>query len=99
MIYKFRSRASGDLIMLGPDGDRLLGLIGRQPSPRGIIEPAAMAAAIAALESAVAADAAAAEADDDAARPRSVSLRQRAWPMIDLLKRALAAGEPVVWGA
>ena len=28
-----------------------------------------------------------------------VGLRQRLWPVIDLFERALAAREPVVWGA
>ena len=99
MIYKFKSKATGDLIMLGPQGDEVLALIGRAPALQGIIEPAAMAAAIQALESAVAAEAsAAAEKDEDGARPRTVSLRQRAWPMIEMLKRALAAEQPVVWG-
>ncbi len=27
-----------------------------------------------------------------------VSLRQRAWPVVEMLKRALAADTPVVWG-
>jgi len=99
MIYKFKSKATGDLIMLGPQGDELLALIGRAPAPQGIIEPAAMGAAIHALEAAVAAEAsAAAEKDEDDTRPRTVSLRQRAWPMMEMLKRALAAEQPVVWG-
>jgi hypothetical protein len=28
-----------------------------------------------------------------------VSLRQRVWPMVEMIKRALAAREPIVWGA
>jgi len=95
-MYKFRSKAAGDLIMLGPQGDQLLRVIGREPAAQGIIEPAAMAAAIAALEAAVAAEVEAPEADDG--RARAVSLRQRAWPMIEMLKSAQAAGQPVVWG-
>jgi Domain of unknown function (DUF1840) len=106
MIYKFKSKATGDTIMLGPNGDQLLRLLGREPAPKGIIEVAAMPAAIAALQAAVVADDAArtrqAEADDGdeaAAGARDpVSLRSRLWPMVDMLKRALAAGEPVVWG-
>ena len=53
MIYKFRSKAAGDLIMLEPHGDQLLRLLGREPAPKGIIEPAQMPAAIAALQAAV----------------------------------------------
>ncbi|MDE2160471.1 MAG: DUF1840 family protein, partial [Burkholderiales bacterium] len=54
MIYKFKSSVAADLIMLGADGDRLLRLIGREPAPKGIIEPGAMGAAVAALEAAIA---------------------------------------------
>jgi hypothetical protein len=46
MIYKFKSKATGDVIMLGPTGDQLLRCIGREPAPKGIIEPAAMPAAM-----------------------------------------------------
>ena len=107
MIYKFKSKAGGDVIMLGPNGDALLRILGREPAAKGIIEPASMAAAIAAIEQAVAADEAAradagrSTASAASAPPTSadgVALRQRLWPMVDLLKRAAAAVEPVVWG-
>ena len=102
MIYKFKSKACGDVIMLGPNGDQMLRLIGREPSPKGIIEVEHMAAAIQALQSAVRSDEIPAEADEEpadeaAARP-AITLRQRLWPVIDMLKRAQAAREPVVWG-
>ncbi len=103
MIYKFKSPAAADLIMLGPHGDQVLRLLGREPSAQGIIEPAAMPAAIAALQAAVdgeeptPADAETAAADDEPARP-AVGLRQRLWPLVEMLRRAHAAGEPVVWG-
>ncbi len=106
MIYKFKSKASGDIIMMGPTGDALMRALGRSPAPKGIIEPADMAAAMAAIEQAVLADEAArAEAEREAAArgeklaPReAVALRQRLWPMLDMLKRSAAANEPVVWG-
>ncbi|MBK1614869.1 hypothetical protein CKO44_15470 [Rubrivivax gelatinosus] len=97
MIYKFRSKATGDLIMLGPHGDQILRLLGRDPAPQGIIEPGAMAAAIAALEAASAADDEGGDADD-APGSSAVSLRRRAWPMIQMLRRAQAEGESIVWG-
>ena len=99
MIYKFKSKASGNLVMLGPDGDRLLRLIGREPAPRGIIEPAAMAAVQRLLQDAVAAESGAAAVDDgDTASAPAVRLKQRVWPMLQMLERAEAAGEPIVWG-
>jgi hypothetical protein len=96
MIYKFKSKASGDVIMLGANGDQILRVIGREPAARGIIEPAAMPAAIAALEAAVAAEDATAADDDES--PKSISLRRRAWPVLDMLRRALGEEQPIVWG-
>jgi len=108
MIYKFKSKATGDLIMLGPHGDQVLRLIGREPAAQGIIEPAGMAAALAALQDAVAAESAqdaTAAADDtgthsdtDPDPARAVALRQRVWPMVEMLRRAQAAEAAVVWG-
>ncbi len=96
MIYKFKSPASGDVIMLGPQGDQLLRLLGREPSGQGVVEPADMAAALRALQAAIA-SAEAPPADDDApAQP--VGLRQRLWPMVEMLRRAQAAQARVVWG-
>lgn len=102
MIYKFKSKAAGDVIMMGPTGDKVLGLIGKDATPKGIIEPAQMPAAIQTLADAVAADdaARAATGDDEAAAGSrdAISLRQRAWPLVEMMKRALAADEPVTWG-
>ena len=101
MIYKFTSRATGDVIMLGPHGDHLLSLLGREPAPKGIIEVAHMAEAMARIEAAVAAeDAAHAEAQQagEPAPADAVSLRQRLWPMLEMLRTAQAADVPVVWG-
>jgi hypothetical protein len=103
MMYRFRSQATGDVLMMQATGDVVLRLLGREPAERGIIEVAHMADAIARLQAASAASAAAPDAapgddaaDDDA--QRGVGLRQRLWPMIEMLRRAQAAGEPVVWG-
>lgn len=99
MIYKFKSKASGDVIMLGALGDRLLTLMGKEPAAKGIIEPVAFPAAISALQAAIAEEECeqAQAAEDDAATP-SISLRQRAWPLIDMMQRCQAAQEPIVWG-
>ncbi len=104
MIYKFKSPATGDVIMMGPHGDELLHALGRSPSPKGVIDVADMPAAISALEAAVAEDEArAANAperpeQDDGSRRAPVGLKQRFWPMVEMLRRAQGAGEPVVWG-
>jgi Domain of unknown function (DUF1840) len=109
VLYKFRSKAAGDVIMLEPNGDQLLRLIGKSPARTGIVEPLAMPMAIAALERAVAEDEAARaqaardagagdDKADDATGARAISLRQRVWPMVEMMRRAQAADEPIVWG-
>ncbi|MBP7605741.1 MAG: DUF1840 domain-containing protein [Giesbergeria sp.] len=125
MLYKFKSRSTADLILLEPQGRRLLQIIGKEPGPTGIVTAAQIPSAIEALESAVAAEerqaaaqqeAAAAAArqeqgttdnngdkndkdEADARRSEFVSLRQRAAPFIDMLRRSAEAGHDVVWGA
>ena len=96
MIYKFKSPATGDVIMLGPNGDQLLRALGREPAPRGIFEVADMPAAVVALQAAIAADEQPSEDED---RPPPVGLRQRFWPMVEMLRRAHAAEAVIVWGA
>lgn len=112
MLYKFKSRSTADLIMLEPDGKRLLQLIGKDPGPRGIVTAEQIPAAVQALEAAVLdeerrfgeggqpanADAADEMEPDDKDRD-PVGLRQRAAPFIDMLRRSAAEGSDVVWGA
>jgi hypothetical protein len=106
MLYKFKSKAAGDLIMLEPNGRQVLQIIGKDPSPKGIIEPAQMAAAILALEAAIArdeaeqkqADAQALAKGEKAAHAEGISLRQRAVPFVDMLRRAEKDGQDIVWG-
>jgi len=107
MIYKFKSDVSADIIMMGPDGDKVLRLIGKEPAPRGILEAEAMPAAIVAMEQAImAAKAVDVDASDDVEDDRShpeaaakaIRLQQRAWPLLEMMKRAAAADKDIVWG-
>jgi len=106
MIYKFKSKAAGDVIMTGPAGDAILKLIGKEPAAKGIIEVSQMADAMRAIESAIAADdaarAQARNSPDDADNPSpatgGVTLRQRAWPLVEMMKRSGAENADIVWG-
>ena len=107
MLYKFKSKAAADLIMTEPVGDRILRLIGREPSSQGILLVADMPAALDALQAAIEADEAirraAAESDDEAVQAEAaardrISLRQRAWPFVEMVKRTLAGRADIVWG-
>ena len=106
MLFKFKSKAAGDLIMLEPNGRRVLEIIGKDSGPKGIIEPPQMPGAIAALEAAIAKEEADHQQAIAEARARgeappsfeSISLRQRAKPFIDMLRRCEQAGKEIVWG-
>ena len=106
MIYKFKSKAAGDVIMLEPNGRRVLEIIRKDPGSQGIILPAQMKEAIDALTAAVAQE----EADHKAATGQAlaqgktvpkfegVSLRQRAHPFIEMLRQCEKANADIVWG-
>ncbi len=105
MLYRFKSKASGDVIMTQVDGDEVLRAMGREPAERGIVTVAQLPLAIESLQSAVARQDAALgtrspPADDAAGTDDApaVGLKRRAWPMLDMLQRARDAEVDIVWG-
>jgi hypothetical protein len=108
--YEFKSKATGRLLLLGPSAEQLLRVIGKEPAATGIIAPAVMPAAIAAIAAAIDQEEAQARtpihsavgalvADgSDATRGDGVTLRQRAWPFVEMMKQAHRDGEAIVWG-
>ena len=108
-MYKFKSRVTGELIMLEPNGRQMLKILGKDDPAslaKGILLPEHMAAAIQALDAAVAQDEAAQKQRSQEAlaqgqtlpRPEGISLRQRATPFIAMVKRCHQADEEIVWG-
>lgn len=111
MLFKFKSKVAGDLIMLEPNGRRVLEIIGKDSSMAGILLPAQIPAALSALASAIKEEGAAIEkakrnlnansSDADCAAPNTshvIPLRQRTLPFVELLKRCLKADAEIVWG-
>jgi hypothetical protein len=106
MLYRFKSQATADVVMLEANARQLLGIVGKSAGAEGIITVDQMPAAIAALEAAVRHesanahdhDALAVEDHEEDAKRQHVGLHQRAAPFIHMLKDALAAGKDVVWG-
>ena len=107
MIYKFKSKAAGDVIMLQPNGQKILEIVGKDSAAsKGIIQPAEMKAAVDALNAAIAQEeadqkAALAQALADGKTPpkfEGISLRQRTHPFIEMLSRCEKAGKEIVWG-
>lgn len=104
MLYKFKSQACAEVIMLQENGAQILTLIGKSPAPQGIITAAQIPAAITTLEAAIEADEPAPAIQDEnlaqevEAQGDQISLRHRAAPFIDLLRCSAQAGKDVVWG-
>ncbi len=104
MLYKFKSRAAADLIMLEPQGRQIVTIMGKTPGASGIVTAAQIPAAIAALEAAVAAEEALPPVDEageevtEQERAEAVRLRQRVAPLIEMLRRSAAEQVDVVWG-
>lgn len=109
MIYEFKSRVTGTVVMNQDAAEWILGVIGKQPGPQGIITVDQMPAAIAALREAVEQDKQAIrearrestgqeEEDEPDAPGAVVSRAQRAWPFIEMLVAAQQGGREVTWG-
>lgn len=107
MLYRFKSRATGDLVMLEASGRRVLEILGKDPSGPGILTPAQMPAGVSALQEAVRADDAererlareAQERDETLPEPADrVTLRMRTAPFIEMLQHCMREDTEVVWG-
>ena len=107
MLYKFKSRATADLIMLEANGRQVLDIIGKPADDEhGIIAAEQIPAAIAALEAAAREDMArrsepSEKADDEGASAAAaepvVGLSQRIAPFLEMLRRSAAEGREVIW--
>lgn len=105
-LYRFKSRETGDLVMLQPHGQRVLEIIGKDPSAPGILLPSQIPAAVAALREAVRAEEALQQQQTAEAQARGelppafdpVNLRVRSAPFIEMLQRCEAAQVEIVWG-
>ncbi|MBB2486699.1 DUF1840 domain-containing protein [Mitsuaria sp. WAJ17] len=104
-MYRFKSKAAADVIYLPEAAKQVLAALGRESSPQGIIETADLPAAQQALLAAVEADEAAfaalvaeAEAQGEAPpRRQGITLKQRVWPLLDMLRLSEAERVDVVW--
>jgi hypothetical protein len=109
MIYKFKSKATGDLIMLQAHGQTILKIIGKADAEqlqRGILLPEDMPQAILALQQAVSeeeqlrmelAQQAAAQGQPPPPAP-ALGLRQRSLPFIQMVQRCMTEKKEIVWG-
>lgn len=99
----FKSKATGDLLMLTAHAGALLGSLGKSVSGAGVLTVEQMPAALTVLKSLDDGVPYRVEpADDDEASlalmDEPVSQRKRAVPLVRMIEEALAAREPIVWG-
>jgi len=109
MLLVFHSKAAADVLMLSHHAAPILQAAGKagttdQDVPeRGVFTAVQLPAAIAAIERATAqAGAPMQDADPDEPVPamaQPVSLRVRAYPLLDMLRRAQKKGVDVLWEA
>lgn len=105
MIFTFRTKATGELIMLSQHAQPLLEMAGKaldiSMEPQGVFTPEQLPAAIAGIEAALrAAEDPDFDEDDpeEAERARQyVGLGQRAFPLLDMLRKAQAKDVNVTW--
>ena len=103
MLYKFKSQASGDLIMFEEHAKAILEIIGKEPAPKGILLLKDMPQALLALEAATQEPEHTKVLDTQDAHLKEedlnwVSLRQRAAPFKQMIKQCMLEEHPIVWG-
>jgi hypothetical protein len=113
VIVTFQSPASGDVIMFGDVAQRMMKLMGKDVTDKGIVTVEQLPDAIARLKAAIEEDkqqraglgeedlpqteAAGNGGHAQSSRP-FVTLTQRAIPLLELLEWSLKKKKPVVWG-
>ncbi|MFN3566259.1 MAG: DUF1840 domain-containing protein [Burkholderiaceae bacterium] len=110
-LVVFRSKAAGEIFMFAETARRIFEIIGKAEAPRGVITAEQVPEALARLTAAVeaekaqlkAAQAQAEEAErrgeDEAGKgERAITLAQRAYPLIEMLRAAQKKKVEVTWG-
>ena len=104
MLYKFKSKNAGDVIMLEPHGRQVLEIIGKEAGPKGIILPEQMPAAMLDLRAAIEKEELLerqqqlAQNAEQKNQPPGIALRHRALPFMQMLEACHRQGDSVVWG-
>jgi hypothetical protein len=112
MIVTFQSPASGDVIMFGDVAQRMMKLMGKDVTDKGIVTVEQLPDAIARLKAAIEEDKQQRTGVQEENAPQTepagsggaqgsrpfVSLTQRAVPLLELLEWSLKKNKPVIWG-
>jgi hypothetical protein len=110
-LVVFRSKAAGEIFMFAETARRILAIIGKEDTPRGVVSAEQVGDALARLTAAVEEEKAqleqAREEAEQAQRrgepageggPRAITLAQRAYPLLEMLRAAQKKKVDVTWG-
>ncbi len=110
-LVVFRSKAAGEIFMFAETARRIFDILGRPQAPRGVITAAQISDALTRLQAAVdeekaALKDAATDAQEQDRRsdtgategPRPITLGQRAYPLLEMLRAAQNKNVDVTWG-
>ena len=108
-LVVFRSKAAGEIFMFAETARRILDIVGKQDTPRGVISAEQVGEALARLAAAVEEEKAQVErAREDAEQAqrrgepaegaRAITLGQRAYPLLEMLRAAQRKRVDVTWG-
>jgi len=111
-LVVFRSKAAGEIFMFAETARRIFEIIGKDGGPRGVITAEQVPDALARLQAAVDEERAQLKAAEDDARAadrhgnadtevagqRAITLGQRAFPLLEMLRAANKKGVDVTWG-
>ena len=106
MAYRFKSRMTGDVVMLAHNGKQLLEILGKDPSGPGVLLFEDMPKALTAIEQAIVKDEADYEARKQEAQakgepepePERISLRVRTKPFVEMVNQCMKEKVELVWG-
>lgn len=104
MLIIFRSKAAANVLMLKDLTERLLTILGRELTSEGIFTVEQLPLAIHQLEAAIAHEKLkqsnqeqSVQHTEEQQKTEDLSLAQRAFPLLDMLRRAASKNEPVIW--
>lgn len=109
MIYHFHSKAGPEVIMLSDLSERIFTILGKPLAQRGILVAAELPNLILLLEGAIIQDQQLRQSQSkpqlesleaispSRTAPKGDPLGRRAFPFLELMKKAAAADEPIVW--
>lgn len=106
MAFRFKSRMTGDVVMLEHNAKQLLNILGKDASAPGVLLCEDMPKALEALEAAIAQDEADYEARKQEAKaqgepepePERINLRMRTKPFVEMVQQCMREKVELVWG-